>query len=262
MDDKAQGGLQHIPSGSGLALRGPRTGMIARGRRDAANTAAHPEYQRGVAFYNEGEFVAAAESFRMAAETGHAESQYLLSMMYEAGQGVAIDAAQAAAWERKAAEQGHGFAQANASFRAYAAGEFEEAFGWCRRAAEGRLAWAQYHLGLMYRKGEGVAQDDAEAAYWFRLAATQEHAEAQQRLGDLYYLGEGVVRSYLQAAVWYRRAAEHGNAEAQFQLGHLYNMGLGVEHDYTEYREWTRKAAMQAHEEAGREVKRREYRDA
>ncbi len=63
------------------------------------------------------------------------------------------------------------------------------------------------------------------------------------------------------AAAWYRKAAEQGNAEAQFQLGHLYEMGLGVDHDYTQYRHWTRQAALQGHEEALREVKRREYRD-
>ena len=262
MDDKAQTGLQHIPSGGALSLHSTRTGIIARGRRDAANSASHPGYRRGVEEYNAGNFAAAAESFRAAAEQGHAESQYLLSMMYEAGKGVARDAGLAAYWERKAAELGHGYAQANASFRHYAAGEFAEAFGWCQRAADGNLAWAQFNLGLMYRKGEGVAQSDGEAAHWYRLAAMQGYAEAQLKLAGLYYLGLGVRRSYVEAAAWYRKAAEQGNAEAQFQLGNLYEVGLGVERDYAEYREWTRKAALQGHEDALREMKRREYRDA
>ena len=261
MDDKAKPGLQHIPTGAGLSLRSTRTSIIARGRRDAANAASNPHYRQAVTDYNESNFTEAANGFRRAAEQGHAESQYLLSTMYDAGQGLQQDDALAALWERKAAEQGHAYAQANLSFRFYAAGDFREAFAWCERAAHSSLAWAQYNVGLMYRKGEGVEQSNTEAAYWYRLAATQNFPEAQQKLADLYYFGQGVPRSDTQAAAWYRKAADHGNAEAQFQLGHLYATGQGVEHDYTLSRHWIRQAALQDHEQALRELKRREYRD-
>lgn len=261
MEDKAGSGLQHLPSGATLSLGSTRTGIIARGRRDAANAESNPHYRKGVTEYNAGNFVEAAACFRLAAEAGHAESQYLLSTMYDAGQGISQDDAEAARWERKSAEQGHAYAQANLSFRFYAAGDFPEAFAWCQRAACSNLAWAQYHLGLMYRKGEGVSQSDAEAAHWYRLAAAQDFPEAQGKLADLYYMGKGVPLSYEQAAAWYRRAAGHGNAEAQFQLGHLYAVGQGVEHDYAQSRHWIRQAALQGHEQARSELKRREYRD-
>jgi len=261
LDDKAQSGLLHIPTGGALALNSVRSSIFARGRRDAANSTANADYQRGVAEYNDGRFAEAAASLRQAAEQGHAESQYILSTMVDAGKGVRQDDAEAARWERLAAEQGHVYAQANVSFRCYSAGDLAGAFGWCQKAADGELAWAQYNLGLMYQKGEGVARSDADAAHWYRLAAAQGFAEAQQRLGDAYYFGQGIARSYTQAAHWYRRAAEQGNARAQFQLGHLYDVGLGIEHDYAQYRFWTHKAAEQGHEEALREVKRRDYRD-
>ena len=262
MNDKAQVGLQHLPSGGGLALHGGRSSIVARGRRDAANSVSNPYYREAVLDYNAARFAEAAEGFGRAAEQGHVESQYILSTMYEAGKGLPQDEVQAITWERKAAEQGHVYAQANLSFRCYSANDFAGAFAWCQRAADGNLAWAQYNLGLMYRKGEGVARSDDEAAHWYRLAAVQGFADAQLKLAGMFYLGQGVRRSYTQAAAWYRKAAEQGNAEAQFQLGHLYETGLGVEVDYTEYREWTRKAALQGHEEALREMKRREYRDA
>ena len=244
-----------------MALHSVRSSIFARGRRDAANSTADADYQRGVAAYNAGRFAEAAESFSQAAGRGHAESQYILSTMYDAGKGVPRDDAQAARWERMAAELGHVYAQANLSFRCYSAGDLDGAFEWCQRAADGELAWAQYNLGLMYQKGEGVGRSAAEAAHWYGLAASRGFAEAQQRLGDLYYLGQGVPRNYTLAALWYRRAAEQGSARAQFQLGHLYDVGLGIEHDYTQYRYWTRKAAEQGHEDALREVKRRDYRD-
>lgn len=261
MEDKAKTGLQHIPTGAALSLNSTRSGIIARGRRDAANAASNPHYRQAVADFNARDFTAAATGFQRAAEQGHAESQYVLSTMVDAGQGLPQDDTQSAHWEQKAAEQGHAYAQANLSFRFYAAGKFAEAFAWCLRAAHSHLAWAQYNLGLMYRKGEGVTQSDTEAAYWYRMAATQNFPEAQQKLADLYYFGHGVPRNLAQAAAWYRRAADLGNAEAQFQLAHLYSTGQGVEHDYTQSRHWIRQAAQQGHEEAVRELKRREYRD-
>jgi TPR repeat protein len=261
MEDKAKSGLQHIPTGTALSLHSTRSSIIARGRRDAANAASNPHYRKAVTDYNADNFGEAAAAFRLAAEQGHAESQYLLSTMYDEGKGLPKDDTQAAYWERKAAEQGHAYAQANLSFRYYAANDFIEAFAWCQRAAYSQLAWAQYNLGLMYRKGEGVAQSNTEAAYWYRLAAAQNFPEAQQKLAELYYFGQGVPRSDTQAATWYRRAAENGDAEAQFQLGHLYAIGQGVEHDYTQSRHWIRQAAQQGHEQAIRELKRREYRD-
>jgi hypothetical protein len=43
-------------------------------------------------------------------------------------------------------------------------------------------AFAQYDLGWMYAKGEGVIQDNAEAVKWFRKAAEQGHSYAQKAL--------------------------------------------------------------------------------
>ncbi|WP_047487516.1 tetratricopeptide repeat protein [Terriglobus sp. TAA 43] len=262
MEDNPQSGLQHVPTGSGLSLHTARSGMIARGRRDAASAASNPHYKQALEHYNAGDFVSAAASFKLAADLGHAESQYILSTLYDEGTGVTQSDEQSAYWERKAAEQGHAYAQANVSFRYYAANDFAEAFIWCQRAAYSKLAWAQYNLGLMYRKGEGTEQSDTQAAYWYRLAASQNFAEAQQKLADLYYFGHGVPQNYVQAASWYRKAADQDNAEAQFQLSHLYAIGEGVEHDYVQSRYWIRKAAQQGHEQAVKELKRRQYRDA
>jgi uncharacterized protein len=261
MASEGKGELQHLPARSSLAVGRVRSGLVARGRREAADAASNADYAEAVRRYREGDVAGAAEKFGLAAEQGHAESQYMLSTLYDAGEGVAQDAHQAAYWERRAAEQGHAYAQANLSYRHYEAGELEEAFAWCMRAAHSKLAWAQYNVGLMYRKGEGVPRSDAEAANWYRLAAEQDFAEAQQKLADLYYFGQGLRQDYSQAAVWYRKAAVNGNAEAQFQLGHLYATGQGVEPDYVQSRHWTRQAALQGHEQAIREQKRREYRD-
>ena len=83
----------------------------------------------------------------------------------------------------------------------------------------------------MYRDGEGVAQDDAQALVWFRNAADQGNADAQYSLGVMYRDGQGVAQDNAQALVWFRKAADQGDAEAQYNLGVMYGNGKGVAQD-------------------------------
>jgi hypothetical protein len=61
-----------------------------------------------------------------------------------------------------------------------------------RQAAEQGHFGGQYRLGLMYDKGEGVPEDDAEAVKWYRKAAEQGDAKAQNSLGAMYVIGGDV----------------------------------------------------------------------
>ena len=87
------------------------------------------------------------------------------------------------------------------------------------RAAEQGTPYAQFNLGMMYRNGEGVEQNDAEAVRWLLCAACQRLAFAQNHLGSMYYLGRGVDQSDLLAVYWFRLAAEQGDPSAQQNLG-------------------------------------------
>ena len=53
------------------------------------------------------------------------------------------------------------------------AGRYDEALVWYRAAAEAGYAGAQNSLGVMYSRGEGMAEDCDLAAYWIGLAAAQ-----------------------------------------------------------------------------------------
>ena len=66
---------------------------------------------------------------------------------------------------------------------------------------------AQLSLGWMYRFGDGVPVDYAEAVKWFRKAADQGHAMAQNNLGAMYRFGYGVQKDYAEAYAWYNLAA-------------------------------------------------------
>jgi len=62
---------------------------------------------------------------------------------------------------------------------AYERGDYETALKEWRPLAKQGDADAQYSLGVMYHKGQGVPQDYQEAVRWFRLAAEQGDTVAQ-----------------------------------------------------------------------------------
>jgi TPR repeat protein len=86
---------------------------------------------------------------------------------------------------------------------------------WYREAAKQSDADAQTNLGVMYRYGQGVSQDDAEAVKWWRMAAERGHARAQFNLGFMYAKGEGVPQDYISAHLWFSLAASLGNENAK-----------------------------------------------
>lgn len=111
--------------------------------------------------------------------------------------------------------------------------------------AERGDAEAQFTLGAMYYKGQGVPQDYKEAVRWYTKAAEQGYVEAQSSLGSMYLIGNNIQQDYTKAAKWLTKAAEQGHAEAQKNLAFMYEIGQGVPQNYKEAVKWFRKAAEQ-----------------
>jgi TPR repeat protein len=78
-----------------------------------------------------------------------------------------------------------------------------------RQDAEQGNSLAQYLLGVVYSKGEGVPQDFAEAVKWLRRAADQGVVPAQFFLGGMYAMGEGVPADIVRAHMWFNLAGAH-----------------------------------------------------
>jgi len=140
-------------------------------------------------------------------------------------------------------------ALAQADFKAgkdaYDRRDYSTALKEWRPLADQGYANAQYNLGVLYEKGQGVPQDNAEAVRWWRLAAEQGVALAQANLGVMYYRGQGVPQINAEAARWWRLAAEQGDAGGQFRLAGLYYFGQGVAQDYVQAHMWANLAAAQ-----------------
>ena len=133
------------------------------------------------------------------------------------GQGVPQDAAEAAKWNRKAAEQGSLHAQHGLGFMFHnglgVSQDHAEAVRWYRRAAEQGHASAQSNLGAMYSRGLGVEADPVEAHKWFTLAAASEPdaairatATRQRDAAEKTMTRQQVTKASQQASAWQRRS--------------------------------------------------------
>ena len=73
---------------------------------------------------------------------------------------------------------------------------------------------AQYNLAVLYDKGLGVAQSDAEALRWYTRAAEQGEPRAQYNLALMYMNGQGVEPNLVLAYYWMSLSVAQGNANA------------------------------------------------
>ncbi len=148
--------------------------------------------------------VAALKTF---AAKGDVSAQFNLGNAYRLGRGsLAPNPVEAAKWYRKAAEQGH--------------------------------PYAQFSLGLALYNGDGVKKDLAEAISWYRKSAEGGADKAQFNLGNAYWNGKGAPQDYVEAAKWYRKAAEQGMPQAQLCLAECIMKGYGQQPDIIEACAW------------------------
>ena len=93
--------------------------------------------------------------------------------------------------------------------------------------------WGEKPLAGPFDDGMAAAErgDFATALRIWVPLARQGHANAQFNLGQMYARGDGVPQDFTTAAKLYRRVADQGFAEARFRLGMMFERGLGVPTD-------------------------------
>jgi TPR repeat protein len=151
--------------------------------------AAAGDYQDGRAAYDGGDFDTAMAKWAPAAESGDADSQFGMGLLYSEGIVVPMDDIQALSWFSRAAEQGHGE--------------------------------AQYKLGVMHANGWGVPMDEAEAMNWYKLAAENGVTAAQVSLGTMYQNGFSVEQDKIAALKWFTIAVKLGDGDAAVHQEYL-----------------------------------------
>jgi len=96
-------------------------------------------FEDGLVARDRGDFASAVHTFKQLAQSGDANSQFQLSLLYAAGTGVKADHKQSLYWLRQAATRGNTQAQSN--------------------------------LGNAFHMGRAVAQDSIKAYAWLSMAS-------------------------------------------------------------------------------------------
>jgi len=138
--------------------------------------------QKGLSAYNSTDYDTALAIWQPLAESGDADAQYGLGMMYGNGFGVDMDDALAIKWYGLAAEKGHSGAQCN--------------------------------LAVMHQNGWGVPLNEEEAVRLFSQAAEQGVVEAMVALGRHFAMDFSEAYDPVRAYKWFSLATLFDDIDA------------------------------------------------
>jgi TPR repeat protein len=127
----------------------------------------------------------AATYYTKAAAQGDRLSAWVLGRMYFTGIGEQRNLNEAERWLSKAANQGDAFGAHLLGSLKLEKSDYAGAAAWFRKAAEQGLPQAQQQLGSMLKEGKGIPVDKFEACVWLLLsfeAGNQSAAEDLKRL--------------------------------------------------------------------------------
>jgi len=117
-------------------------------------------------------------------------------------------------------------------------GDPGQALPWLKKAAGAGHAVAQYRLGTMYERGQGVTTSPALAIKWYLAAANQGNRKAMHNLAVADAEGSSGPKDMAEAVRWFTKAASLGLSDSQFNLAVLYERGDGVPQSLIEAYKW------------------------
>ena len=121
------------------------------------------------------------------------------------------------------------------------------AFKYIKFVADKNVHYAQYVTGMMYRSGEGVEKNDDLAFSYFKSSADNNNAGGQYMMGMYYQAGNRVEKNVHTAFNYFKLAADEYDDRALFQVGNCYYDGEGVERDLEQAYKYYTLAAEQDH---------------
>lgn len=200
-------------------------------------TASPPEVEKALGY------------LKQAVEAENPYAAYFLGKLYEKGQHVPQNTAEAVRLYTLSAEQDNDFAAYRLG-KLYLGGggvlkDVEAAIRWLTFSADRKNPFAEYALGVLYLKGEDVLKDIPKALEYLKRSAGQGNQFAQYRLGKVYLMGEDVPKDIPSALQFLTATAEQGNQYAQYTLGKLYLMGKDVPKDKEAAARWFTLSAAQ-----------------
>ena len=184
-------------------------------------------FRSGALALKVGETDKAITSLQFAAENGHALAQWKLGRMYADGDGVPHDDLRAFEYFRRIVKS-HSDDAGNAPQPRFVANAFVALGHYYRdgipnspvkpdpNRARDMFSYAasyfgdpdaQFHLGRLYLRGDGVRKDPKLAARWLALAADKGQYEAQATLGQILFRNEN-PRQRAAGLMWLTLASD------------------------------------------------------
>lgn len=197
------------------------------------------------------------------AETGNADAQFKVGIIYLDGDGVSKNEEAATSWFKLGAMAGDKAAQFNYGLHLELGigvqKNLREAIRQYHKAAEQGHPKAQLNLGLCYQFGSGVRQSYKDAEKWLVKSASGGSAEGMFNLAVLYGDEAAGMVNRAKAVELYTEASDLGFAPAMFNLGVHYENGMGgLTPDKSKAMELYRKAAAKKYKNAIDLLKERE----
>lgn len=116
-------------------------------------------------------------------------------------------------------------------------------------------AMAKFCLGILYRDGLGTAQNYNEAFTWCKSAADEGLVNAEVVVAVFYLNGNGVTKDEKETVKWLRKASEQNNGPAQYLLCRMIEEGAGTEKNKTEALRQLRLSAKNGYADAQKHLK-------
>ena len=127
---------------------------------------------------------------------------------------------------------------ADLGYQALKEGDYKTALRYISFLAANGDARAQYNMGVFYRDGIEVEQNDVKALRWFLEAAEGGNMLGQYAAGIAFYRGQGSSPEPQAARHYFVEAALKGHATAPLHVGRLFYAGEGVTQNYARAYFW------------------------
>ena len=163
-------------------------------------------YRQAIQYINQNNWQAAVPYLEQAAQAGHARAQNNLGVAYIEGRGIDAQPTLGCTWIGKAAQQAPNdmLFQDNwgRCLTEIPQPNYTQALQALTPPAQAGLSGAQFSLGNLYLRGQGVPANAAVGLYWVGLAAAQGEKNALEQMGHCLIARE-CSKQYYQPALGY-----------------------------------------------------------
>ncbi len=172
-----------------------------------------------------------------------------LAILYQDGNGVAIDEEKSAAYATKAMEMIEQmgitpettdcgpYARFLSTFYNYSGSSkgIKTSYEYAKKGAELGEVSCMITYGIMNMYGTGTSVDVDEGMLWLDKAIELGSSDAMVQKGNVYLtIAQKDSDYYEEALYWFDRAAGLSNTSAMNNIAYMYKNGLGIEKDYEE----------------------------